>query len=104
MCAAETRRCPIATKMPEPDSPGFRFAGPLGRGTSTSEVIMATFTDRARELTRGRSHTEGGLAKPIEEVTAALPSDTFLWLAYGAGAFSIFLKLRGRNHDALMAG
>jgi hypothetical protein len=65
---------------------------------------MATFTDRAREVTRGRSHTEGGLAKPIEEVTAALPSDTFLWLAYGAGAFSLFLKLRGRNHDALMAG
>jgi hypothetical protein len=65
---------------------------------------MATFTDRAREVTRGRSHTEGGLAKPIEEVTAALPSDTFLWAAYGCIAASIFLNLSGRRHQALFVG
>jgi hypothetical protein len=39
---------------------------------------MASMTGRMKEMTHGRSHTEGGLAKPIEEFTASLPSDTWL--------------------------
>ena len=30
-----------------------------------------------------QEHSEGPLAKAIEEQTAKLPSDTFLWLAIG---------------------
>ena len=50
------------------------------------------------------SHREGGLARPIEEVTAALPSDTWLWLGYGAIATSLTLKLMGRPKDANFVG
>jgi hypothetical protein len=49
-------------------------------------------------------HSEGGLAKPIEEYTARLPSDTFLWLAGASIAGSLTLKTLGRNHDALFVG
>jgi hypothetical protein len=49
-------------------------------------------------------HTEGGLAMPIEEYTARLPSDTFLWLAGGSIVGSLALKMMGRNHDALFVG
>jgi hypothetical protein len=49
-------------------------------------------------------HSEGGLAKPIEEYTARLPSDTFLWLAGGSILGSLALKMMGRNHDALFVG
>lgn len=49
-------------------------------------------------------HSEGGLAKPIEEFTARLPSDTFLWLAWGSIAASLILKLNGRDKDALFVG
>jgi hypothetical protein len=49
-------------------------------------------------------HTEGGLARPIEEYTARLPSDTFLWLAGGSILGSLTLKMIGRDHDALFVG
>ena len=55
-------------------------------------------------MTKGSAHREGGLAKPIEEYTAALPSDTWLWLAYGSIATSLTLKLMGRPKDANFVG
>ena len=49
-------------------------------------------------------HREGFLAKSIEEQTANLPSDTFLWLALGSIATSLSLKVAGRDKDALFVG
>ena len=49
-------------------------------------------------------HSEGGLAKPIENLTARLPSDTFLWLAGGSIAASLTMKLMGRDKDANFVG
>jgi hypothetical protein len=51
-----------------------------------------------------RDHSEGPLARAIEEQTAKLPSDTFLWVAGGAIATSLTLKLMGRNHESLFVG
>ena len=41
-------------------------------------------------------HEEGVVAKSIEQQTAKLPSDTFLWLAGGSIATSLTLKMMGR--------
>ena len=49
-------------------------------------------------------HREGVVARTIEEQTAKLPSDTFLWLAFGSIAGSLTLKFLGRSHDALFVG
>lgn len=49
-------------------------------------------------------HSEGGLARPIEEFTARLPSDTFLWLAGGSILGSLALKIAGKDHEALFVG
>jgi len=49
-------------------------------------------------------HSEGGLARPIEEYTARLPSDTFLWLGGASIIGSLTLKLLGKDHDALFVG
>ena len=49
-------------------------------------------------------HTEGVVARAIEQQTAKLPSDTFLWLAGGSIAASLALKLSGRDHEALFVG
>lgn len=54
------------------------------------------------ELTQ--EHQEGGLARPIEEWTAKIPSDTFLWLACGSILSSLTLRMMGRDHDALFVG
>jgi hypothetical protein len=51
-----------------------------------------------------RDHSEGKVARAIEEQTARLPSDTFLWLAGGAVAASLVMKLFGRHRDALFVG
>jgi hypothetical protein len=49
-------------------------------------------------------HTEGPIARAIEQQTARFPSDTFLWLAGGSIAASMTLKLMGRDTDALFVG
>lgn len=49
-------------------------------------------------------HREGTVAYHIEQQTAKLPSDTFLWMAGGSIAASLTLKMLGRDHDALFVG
>jgi hypothetical protein len=49
-------------------------------------------------------HEEGVVARTIEQQTAKLPSDTFLWLAGGSIVGSLTLKMMGRDHDALFVG
>jgi hypothetical protein len=49
-------------------------------------------------------HEEGQVARAIEQQTAKLPSDTFLWLAGASIATSLGLKIAGRKHDALFVG
>ncbi len=61
-------------------------------------------TTKSRSSTNDLEHTEGFLAKSIEEQTAKLPSDTFLWLALGSIATSLTLKISGRQKDALFVG
>jgi hypothetical protein len=50
------------------------------------------------------AHREGGLARPIEQQTAKLPSDTFLWAAVGSILASLVLQLSGRQKTSLFVG
>ncbi len=58
------------------------------------------------EFARGdaASHSEGRIAKTIEEQTAKMPSDTFLWMAIGAMAASASLQAMGNKHASLFVG
>jgi hypothetical protein len=49
-------------------------------------------------------HEEGMVARAIEQQTAKLPSDVFLWLAVGSIAASATLKMMGRDKDAIFVG
>jgi len=49
-------------------------------------------------------HSEGQIARTIEEQTAKLPSDTFLWAALGAMATSAALQLAGSRKTSLFIG
>lgn len=55
-------------------------------------------------MTNPVQHSEGPVARTIEEQTAKLPSDTFLWAATGAIGVSLALKCLGRSHTALFVG
>ena len=61
---------------------------------------MAVEFQRAEAL----SHTEGPVARTIEQQTARLPSDTFLWLAVSAMAASAALQIGGKQHVSLFIG
>jgi hypothetical protein len=50
------------------------------------------------------SHAEGRVAKTIEEQTAKLPSDAFLWAAVGAMAASATMQAMGNKHVSLFIG
>ncbi len=50
------------------------------------------------------THSEGPVAKAIEEQTAKLPSDAFLWMAIGSMAFSATMQLMGNKHVSLFVG
>ena len=49
-------------------------------------------------------HREGPIARSIEQQTAKLPSDWFLWAAFGSIAGSLAFKLSGKDHEALFVG
>ena len=49
-------------------------------------------------------HQEGPVARTIEEQTAKLPSDTFLWAAGAAIGAALALKCVQRDHASLFVG
>lgn len=49
-------------------------------------------------------HSEGPVARAIEEQTAKLPSDLFLWAALGSMAVSATFKILGKGNTALFVG
>ncbi len=51
-----------------------------------------------------REHSEGFAARTLEEQTAKLPSDVWLWAALGSMAFSFCLKLNGKKDDSVFVG
>lgn len=51
-----------------------------------------------------KNKKEGTLAKEIEEYTAELPSDAYLWTAFGTMGISLTLKLMQKDNLALFVG
>lgn len=53
---------------------------------------------------RDQEHAEGTVARSIEQQTAKLPSDTFMWMAFGAMATSATLQMMGNRNVSLFVG
>lgn len=69
-------------------------------GEATAHVIT-----EEKPRTRPRpEHREGTVARSIEQQTAKLPSDTFLWTAVGSMGISLALALAGRGKAATFVG
>lgn len=49
-------------------------------------------------------HAEGKVARTIEQQTAKLPSDTFLWAAFGSIGLSLTLEMMGKQQAANFVG
>lgn len=51
-----------------------------------------------------RNKKEGKVAKEIEDYTAEIPSDAYLWTAFGVMGVSLTLKIIQKNNLALFVG
>lgn len=49
-------------------------------------------------------HSEGKVARTIEEQTAKLPSDTFLWAAGASMGVALLLQMTGKKPASLFVG
>ena len=65
---------------------------------------MATTIRQTHGTQEAAQHTEGGVARTIEEQTAKLPSDVFLWAAVGAIGVSAFLEFTGNEEKSRFVG
>ena len=63
-------------------------------GTATQNAV----TKEAQE------HSEGIVARTIEQQTAKLPSDIFLWGALGSISASLFFELKGNAEKSRFVG
>ena len=65
---------------------------------------MATEMSLGSRLKQAQQQAEGPIARTIEEETAKLPSDTFLWAALSVIGFSLALFNAGKKADAMFVG
>lgn len=81
---------------------GTCLAGKLNKISllNQMEESMATQEDTIKTVRTGRKnpeHTEGPVATAIEEQTAKLPSDIFLWVGVGFMALSLGFQIAGKK-------
>lgn len=60
--------------------------------------------NRTDSATSRQAQSEGAVARRIEQRTAQLPSDTFLWAALTVMGASLVLHLSGKKHESLFVG
>ena len=65
---------------------------------------METLEQTITSVADNTEHREGPVAAAIEEQTAKLPSDLFLWAALGSMAVSLTLKIMKKDEEALFVG
>ncbi|HEU4510913.1 MAG TPA: hypothetical protein VFR78_21965 [Pyrinomonadaceae bacterium] len=76
----------------------------LGGGTQTGRERDEMGMTGGSQMGMAGSHTEGTVARTIEQQTAKLPSDVFLWAAFGAIGTSAVLQLMGKKQASLFVG
>ena len=68
---------------------------------------MTETMNRPRPLMHSQEaldHSEGIVARTLEEQTAKVPSDVWLWGALGSMAVSLCLQMKGRKEDSVFVG
>ncbi|MFG0262915.1 MAG: hypothetical protein ACF788_11040 [Novipirellula sp. JB048] len=67
-------------------------------------VETATRMGQASRSSEAYQHSEGTVARTIENQTAKLPSDVFLWAAFASIGGSLLLQSLDRKNESLFVG
>jgi hypothetical protein len=94
------------------DPNGIRFAYTCTQRTARADELCAggqrrEFCEESigmDNIVDNTEHQEGPVARAIEEQTAKLPSDFFLWAALGSIGISLILQLTGHKEKSLFVG
>lgn len=71
----------------------------------STTISPSTLSERGEGQAAERSdHSEGRVARMIEQETAKLPSDIFLWAALGSMGVSALLQVTGKKRAGLFVG
>lgn len=65
---------------------------------------MTRMAESVRKTVQDAGQREGRIARAIEEQTAKLPSDVFLWAAVGSIGASLVLQLAGKRNISTFVG
>jgi hypothetical protein len=71
---------------------------------TTTRPGMAGVTGGMTGSSEAQRHSEGVVARNIEEYTAQIPSDVYLWAAGASIVGSLALMASGHRHGALFVG
>src|SRR5206468_9876990 len=83
---------------------GSAFEGTHRRCTGFGTGEHTEGGDMALTAAAKSDHSEGTVAKTIEQQTAKLPSDTFLWAAVASMATSATFHLMGNKNASIFVG
>jgi hypothetical protein len=75
-----------------------------GTGTNGGFDDGESLSTSGSQESKAAQHTEGKLARAIEDQTAKLPSDTFLWAAIGAMGASAIAEFTGHKDKSRFFG
>jgi len=74
--------------------------GQTNKGQGESQMTHG----QGGSMSQTQQHTEGMVARTIEQQTAKLPSDIFLWAAFGSIGASAILQVMGKKQASLFVG
>lgn len=66
--------------------------------------MIETMQRPNQNMPESQQAPEGALARTIEEQTARLPSDIWLWGALGSMGIALYLRLNNRKDESLFVG
>jgi hypothetical protein len=67
-------------------------------------TAASSFQTETGGSSQAAQHTEGAVARTIEQQTAKLPSDLFLWAALGSIGVSFILEVTGNEEKSRFVG
>ena len=76
----------------------------LGQSQMNREQSESSMMNKGQGGVSAAQHAEGPIARTIEQQTAKLPSDVFLWGALGSIGASAILQIMGKKNASLFVG
>jgi hypothetical protein len=83
---------------------GSRASGMVTDAVHRTKDAAGQYMDSEPKAHPREEHREGPIARAIEQQTARIPSDAFLWAAVGSMGLSLALEVMGEEKKANFVG